>query len=294
MKLDASVILPCRNDAAHLPLVLAALDRQTFDRGRFEVIVIDNGSTDDSLAVARSWPEVIVLSEPRPSAYLARNRGIERAAGEFLVFLDADTVPRDTWLETMIRTARENDLGLVGGRIESLAVRASWGSRLLAWSRSADRRRQSVLEHGRLSGGNMLVARTLFERYGVFLPVASGGDGEFAQRANPEKRPVPYAEAAVVVHRCDITTGQYLRRAYRVARGQVVCGNSSRQRLPRLPWRPGFRRVGVVADGLVSSGIAPSMTAWQRCQLWAVLWLENWFQDAGIRSGWIQARRSKP
>ncbi len=286
----ASVIIPCRNDAPHLPLVLSALDAQTTPRDHYEVIVVDNGSRDASHAIARGWPGVIALVEPTPSAYVARNRGIDKAQGEYLLFLDADTVPCRDWLAAMLRAAQGSDLGLVGGRIESRVLRPSLGSRLLAWSRSAERRRAFVVEHGRLSGGNMLVARSLFRTFGPFEPGVSGGDGEFSERANPERKPVPYAADAVVEHRCDLSTLDYLRRAYRIARGQVLRAPDRYRAPPRTPWRPGFRRVGAVAAALSQADGLP-IRRLGRVSLWAVLWLENWFHCAGVRAGRRGIRR---
>lgn len=271
---SVSVIIPCRNDAATLPKVLAALKQQTYPRAKTQIIVVDNGSRDGSVAAARAAGFEPVI-EPQRSAYLARNRGIAAATGEYLLFLDADTVPVPEWIQELVHTAQSANFWLAGGRTESELVRPTLGSALLALTRSAKSRQRMVTQSGRLSGGNMLVARTAFETYGLFLSVESGGDGEFSVRANPEKRPVPFAPCAVVVHQCNISTWSYLKRAYRIAKGQTQTGKIR----PALPWRPGGRRVGEVQRQLPDSVSASWLS------LWLVLWLERWFFYAGYLAG---------
>ena len=269
-----SVIIPCRNEAAGLPHVLAGLERQTYPREKTQIIVVDNGSTDGTWAILEQ-ASVERLREPVASAYRARNRGIAASTGEYLLFLDADTVPVPEWIAEMVHTAQAADFWLAGGRIENEVVRPTLGSALLALARPAEFRRASIEQTGRLSGGNMLVAREAFDRFGLFLPIQSGADGEFSLRANPERRPVSYAGRAVVVHRCDISTWGYLRRAFRIARGQAQTGAPA---VP-WPWRPGVRSAREM-KGRLSAGVRAS---WLR--VWMVMWLERWFFFLGNRVG---------
>ena len=269
-----SVIVPCRNDVASLPLVLAALERQTYPRDKTQILVVDNGSTDGSWEATQNFC-VERLREPIRSSYRARNRGIAAATGEYLLFLDADTVPCPEWIAELVQAAQAADFWLVGGRIENEVTRPTLGSALLALARPAEVRRAAIERDGRLPGGNMLVARSAFERFGVFLPVESGGDGEFSLRANPQRKPVPYAERAVVAHRCDVGTWSFLGRAFRIAKGQAQTGAAPAP----LPWRPGVRRAREI-QRLLPAGISVS---WLR--VLAVLWLERWLYFTGNRIG---------
>ena len=273
-----SVVIPCRNDAATLPRVLEALGRQTYDRQKTEILVVDNGSADDSLHIARTFP-VRLLEEPVPSAYLARNRGIAAATGDYVLFLDADTIPEPAWIERLVAAAVESDSWLAGGRIESVVAKPTLGSALLATSRSAEKRREMVEKLGRLSGGNMLVARAAFDKYGLFRPLQSGGDGEFSERANPGHRPIPYVESAVVVHQCDIGNWDYLRRAYRVGKGQAQTAGLGAAKSLSIPWRPGVGRVREIHQAL-----RPLIKTF-RFAVWAMLWLERWSFYFGYRAG---------
>ena len=88
-----SVIIPVWNSPDLLAKCLAALAVQSYPRERYEVLVVDNGSTDSTAAVARNYPFVTLLSEPVPGAYRARNRGLAAARGEYVAFTDADCIP---------------------------------------------------------------------------------------------------------------------------------------------------------------------------------------------------------
>src|SRR5438552_10371303 len=86
-----SIIIPCRNGAEWLTEAIESCLTQSWTAR--EIIVVDNGSSDRSLAVARHYePAVVTLQCHQPGASAARNVGLRRARGEFIQFLDADDV----------------------------------------------------------------------------------------------------------------------------------------------------------------------------------------------------------
>ncbi len=112
-----SVIIPNWNGAAHLPTCLEALRRQTY--ARREVIVVDNGSSDESLQVLARYPEVRVLALGSNHGFAgAVNAGIRAARGEVLVLLNNDTEASPAWLEALAAAfERHPDAGLLASRI---------------------------------------------------------------------------------------------------------------------------------------------------------------------------------
>src|SRR3954468_3722294 len=93
-----SVVVPVRDGAR---VIRGCLDALTAQRGAppYEVLVVDNGSTDTTAAAVRAHPSApTLLAESRPGSYAARNAGISAATGSILAFTDADCTPAATWL----------------------------------------------------------------------------------------------------------------------------------------------------------------------------------------------------
>ncbi|MEM7349906.1 MAG: glycosyltransferase family A protein [Acidobacteriota bacterium] len=89
-----SVVIPAYNSAAHLPEALESVLRQTLQS--FELLVVDDGSTDDTALCLRPYladPRIRTVERPHRGVSAARNAGIERAVAPFVAFLDAD----DRW-----------------------------------------------------------------------------------------------------------------------------------------------------------------------------------------------------
>lgn len=111
-----SVIIPTLNEAAYLPQLLEALARQT--QPPEEVIVADAGSEDGTPEIARAWGARVVPSG-RPA--VGRNAGARAARGTWLVFLDADVVPRPDFLEKAMREIEARRLDVATCLMEPLS-----------------------------------------------------------------------------------------------------------------------------------------------------------------------------
>ena len=99
--LSVSVIVAAYNAETLLPRCLTALERQTLPRSAYEIIVVDDGSTDETGAVAKD-AGVSVLRIPHAGAAAARNAGVAAASGSIVVFTDADCEPTPNFLERLI------------------------------------------------------------------------------------------------------------------------------------------------------------------------------------------------
>ncbi len=112
-----SVIVPAFNGTRVLPRALAALAASDLPRECWELIVVDDGSTDDTAALASTWADIVIRipGVPHGPGY-ARNRGVEAARGEVVVFVDADVVVHADTLRRIAWTfARDPELGALFG-----------------------------------------------------------------------------------------------------------------------------------------------------------------------------------
>ena len=105
-----SVIVPAFNAEKTIGLCLDALLKQSAPRRDYEIIVVDDGSTDGTRSVAESRAQV--LTQPNRGAAAARNLGAQNARGDILLFIDADSAPDVRWVEAMV--APFADLSIAG------------------------------------------------------------------------------------------------------------------------------------------------------------------------------------
>ncbi len=99
--MDISVVIATHNQRERLRLVLSGLAVQTFSKGQFEVIVVDDGSTDgtgDFLQAYRQIPIKVISLNTSVGRCRARNIGIDQARGDLVAFLDGDALPGPDWL----------------------------------------------------------------------------------------------------------------------------------------------------------------------------------------------------
>lgn len=101
-----SVIVPTYNRAKLLSRTLDALHAQTFRS--YEILVVDDGSTDDTPGVVSRYGGVRYFRQPNKGPAAARNLAIQNARGQWIAMTDDDTIPQPTWLEAFARALESN------------------------------------------------------------------------------------------------------------------------------------------------------------------------------------------
>src|SRR5690606_4035458 len=102
-----SIVVPAYNAAGTLAACLDALHAQSYPRDCYEVIVVDDASTDETVQIARRAGAQVV-AEGKLGKSGVRNRGAQEARGEIVLFTDADCEPLPTWVETMVAPFRRD------------------------------------------------------------------------------------------------------------------------------------------------------------------------------------------
>lgn len=169
---DVSVIIPARNEAYEIGRTLDAVRRAgaRLHPRVVEIILVDNLSTDGTVAIARQHPDVTVASCARLRAPCARNHGARLATGALLVFVDADTRIPAHGLARAAELAARHAVGIF--RIEGDG--GDWRSR--AWWRFWNVVRQLPLAHAKALPAFMFCTREAFDRYGPFDEGVSIGE----------------------------------------------------------------------------------------------------------------------
>jgi glycosyltransferase involved in cell wall biosynthesis len=251
-----SVIIPVRNGANSLPALLASLAQQTLAPERFEVIVVDNGSSDGTGEVASSYG-VTVVTEPVANRSRARNRGVEAARGRLYAFTDADCVADRGWLEALLAAA---DLApLVAGDVRlRVAEEPNAIERFEALWRFGQ---ESWVKQGWAATANLLVHPEAFRSVGGFDTTWRhiGEDVDFCFRARAAGFGLGFCAEAVVDHQGENAIRPLLRRCflhgysvnqafYRLGAGY----RAWRDPVPALVGDHALRQIGCTPDGFDS------------------------------------------
>lgn len=161
-----SVVIPVRNMGRYLGDALRSVFAQDFRP--IEVIVVDDGSTDDSAEVARSFSDVAYLHQVQQGVAAARNAGIARSRGEYVAFQDAD----DLWAPNKLAL----QVGWLLGHPETGYVAAHFRNFLEAGASRPAWVTEDQLNDAQKGGvPNLLVRRSVFRKIGVFDPVHGSG-----------------------------------------------------------------------------------------------------------------------
>jgi len=269
-----SVIIPCLNVADTIAIQLEALANQDWSEP-WEVIVSDNGSTDETLAVVERYRgrlpnlQVVDSSDKRGAAH-ALNVGVAAAHSEALAFCDADDEVASRWAVAMSEALRKYDF--VAGRFELAKLNPPWLQAKHAQQNGLNRfRSPSYLPHA--GSGNMGVRRALHEAVGGFdesLPYLYDTDYCFkAQLAGAQLHFVPDA----VVHiRRRSKFDDIFRQGRNYGEYHVVLYKRYRPLgMPKLSWKASL-------EGWTH-------LLWQLTQVRSKAHLANWVWNLGWRLG---------
>lgn len=290
-----SVIIPCLNAAATIGLQLEALRLQD-GAPFFEVLVVDNGSTDDlqtALAPFRGIPEyelrLIDGSAHRGSSY-ARNVGIREARAEALQFCDADDVVGATWIRNGLETTAAHPLWT--GCVVHVGD-ADFARGVCAVRDALDPPVHGVRivrnGSGRFSvlmGGNFGTRRRTVIELGGFDQAAAhfGDDNDLAVRAALGGIDIPESVTVVVAYRGRHARGAESRRAFRET--------SARAQMVRRLGLPRDERLRPVASDAVRTIAATVLAPLRRTPPVAVA--HRWVYLAGNIHGSLLVRRKRP
>ncbi len=169
-----SFVVPAYNEEAYLGRCLQAILAQTDDSPeKFDIVVVNNASTDGTRALAASFPRVRVVDEPRKGLTYARQAGFDASVGDLIANVDADSVLTPGWVAEVVRSFEENPkLAALSGPViyyeltaqQRVLVRVYY---FIAWSTYAINR--YLLRVGSMiQGGNFVVARWALEQIGGF------------------------------------------------------------------------------------------------------------------------------
>lgn len=182
--IKVSVIVPFYDSERYISSCIEGLLQQSYPQDQYEILMIDNNSTDASAERVKKYPRIRLLFEGNQGAYAARNRGLQDAKGEVIAFTDADCVPARDWLDKIMLAMGHPGLRMVLGQAE-FSGDSMLLSQLAAYE---NEKRQYIFNSAKKElyfgqTNNMAVEKTLFDELGPFVERARGGDTIFVRQA---------------------------------------------------------------------------------------------------------------
>jgi glycosyltransferase involved in cell wall biosynthesis len=197
-----SVVIPVWNSPDLIAKCLTAIGAQTYPRDRYEVLVVDNGSTDETADAVLAFPFATLLSEPIAGSYRARNLGLRSARGDYVAFTDADCIPDPQWLsEAAQASGRHPNAGVLAGHVELFREDSdsSVACEKYEYAFAFDQARNA--EHGVCVTANWMSPRNTLVAFGGFDENAkSGGDWNLCRLIHEAGHPVVYVREMRVGH----------------------------------------------------------------------------------------------
>ncbi|MEM6812608.1 MAG: glycosyltransferase, partial [Pseudomonadota bacterium] len=217
-----SVIIPVFNDSKRLVTCLTALSNQSYGQENYEVIVADNGSTDDISSAAKEF-SVTLVSEKKPGSYAARNKGLSVAKGEILAFTDADCIPREDWVETGVKKVLESqNCGLIAGRIDVILKDPENPSIIEFFDSATAFPQKHFIEADKFGAtANIFTTKKVIKNVGGFnSELKSNGDREWGNRVHKAGYALIYDHSLCVRHPARHKFSQIRKKYARLIGGQ--------------------------------------------------------------------------
>ena len=210
-----TVVIPAYNAAATIRLALEALKRQTYPH--CQVVVVDDGSTDQTPEIVRDFPFVEYIRQSNAGPAAARNRGAAAARGKIIFFTDSDCIPEEDWIDRVMPFFADAGIGVVAG---------SYGIANPEFLLARCVHREILFRHQRLmplypkvfGSYNFAIRKELFSRLEGFNEAyrrASGEDNDLSYRVIQAGFRIYFCREAKVRHFHPVSLRRYLAEQYR-------------------------------------------------------------------------------
>ena len=252
---DVTIVIAVYNGASTIESCVSSLLGLRYPRDHFEIVVVDNGSTDPTLERLQAFGNAIrVLHEKTRGASAARNAGVRAARGTIVAFTDADCTVEAEWLGALVGPLADRGVGVVGGPILSRIN----GSRIERFGDVIHDQRRAIEDDTApyVASGNWASRAGVLLQLGLFdESLRRSQDVDLAWRAVQAGFRLVYVPDAIVHHRNERTIWGLINEGYvhgvhgvRLSQKHAAVWPHVR-RHPKTAWRRLFRDVRQLASG---------------------------------------------
>ncbi len=226
---SVSVIIPAFNAENNIADLLESLLEQNYPKELYEIVVVDNNSTDRTRKIVRGYPVKLLEEKEVQSSYAARNKGLRNSLGEVIAFIDSDEVAGKNWLRVGCKCSHKEKADLAGGEIVIVK-----GKKETLWSifdQLVYLNQEKYVKDGWAATANLFVNKHVFSKVGLFNHnLVSGGDNEFTRRATSAGYRLVYCPMAVTYHAVRGTFSSHVKKSLRLGMGKAQICKSTKKR----------------------------------------------------------------
>ena len=223
-----SVVIPVYDDLERLKICLEALEKQTYPRNLYEVIVVNNNPLENIEPHIVRFNNVRLICESRRGSYAARNKGILNAKGPVLAFTDSDCIPLEDWLEKGVKhLLSQQNMGLVAGKIEITVGDTENPTAIEVYEKITAFQQKIYVEKSKFGAtANLFTFRNIIKDVGYFNDTfLSSGDNEWGNRVFEAGYKQIYADDTCILHPARKTFSQRFKKRIRIIRGKHQLGS---------------------------------------------------------------------
>jgi mycofactocin glycosyltransferase len=201
-----TVIVPVRDRQDEIGQCLESIFGQNYPQGLIDVIVVNDGSADDTAKIASSFPcKLVSLDESHGQSY-CRNLGARQAQGDIIAFLDSDCVASSTWLKELTTYFQWEQMGIVGGRVDGFYDQSPLDRYEKTFSSLAMGKYFIHAKNDKTQAYvptcNLLVRKNIFREVGgIKDDMAVGEDVDFCWRVRKAGHDLLYVPSGSVAHK---------------------------------------------------------------------------------------------
>lgn len=224
-KLFISVVTPSFNRADELEHLLQSLSLQTIDHSSFESIISDDGSTDGTEVLVKSWQKkanfkIKYIKQENKGPGPARNHGLEKSTGDLILFIDSDCEAHPGWIKTIVEEYHKHKFdscgGPDGGKRDFTILQKAIDYSMTSFFTTGGMRGHSekMLAKFYPRTHNMGITRELYQALGGFGNLRHGQDIEFSHRIRTSGANIRFLKNALVYHRRRTSLRQFIKQVY--------------------------------------------------------------------------------
>ncbi len=207
-----SIIIPSFNRADEIKEMVRSIQNLRFDRNKFEVLIVDDGSTDNTIELLKKYQEeanytLTYCSQNNQGPGVARNKGTQEADGDFFIFIDSDCTVPESWLSEINTALNNNKADAFGGpdtyRDEFPAILKAINYSMTSFITTGGLRGKKGKKLAKFypRSFNMGISRQIIKKIGGFGSLRHGQDIEFSNRIIKSGAKIVFVANAPVYHK---------------------------------------------------------------------------------------------